>query len=176
MKAAGHFFVVALLLGGCSNLTSEANSHNGEQVDEAVSLASLEVRHAAVLAQCNEIAIERNILISQYNALIIAYNIGIRPAKSIMRECSQSRSSAKAGTSETLAPKIQGAGDRKAIAKVEVEPPALCWEGYCPCEPPQGGPDQLLCDALRRGDADPKMLSVGKSMRETRRQISEYQL
>jgi hypothetical protein len=52
---------------------------------------------------------------------------------------------------------------------------SLCWEGYCPCEPPQGGPDQLLCDALRRGDADPKMLSVGKSMRETRRQISEHQ-
>lgn len=51
----------------------------------------------------------------------------------------------------------------------------LCWEGYCPCDPPQGGPDQLLCEALRRGDADPKMLSAGKSMRETRRQIGEYQ-
>ncbi|MFO1256258.1 MAG: hypothetical protein U1E37_11420 [Sphingomonadaceae bacterium] len=64
----------------------------------------------------------------------------------------------------------ENAGRDKPVAAAE-----LCWEGYCPCDPPQGGPDQLLCDALRRGDADPKMLSVGKSMRETRRQIGEYQ-
>lgn len=53
---------------------------------------------------------------------------------------------------------------------------SLCWEGYCPCQPPQVGPDQLLCDQLRMGNADPRMLSVGKSMRETRRQIDEYEL
>ena len=52
--------------------------------------------------------------------------------------------------------------------------PSLCWEGYCPCEPPQGGPDQLLCDQMRRGEGDPELLSVGKSMREVRGQISEY--
>lgn len=59
----------------------------------------------------------------------------------------------------------------------EKRPPALslCWEGYCPCESPQGGPDQLLCDQLRIGDIDPRMLSVGKSMRETRRQIDTYE-
>ena len=51
----------------------------------------------------------------------------------------------------------------------------LCWEGYCPCKPPQGGPDQLLCDQLRMGKVDPEMLSAGKSMRDVRRQIDEYQ-
>ena len=67
------------------------------------------------------------------------------------------------------------APDENSDRNTPVATAGVCWEGYCPCEPPQGGPDQLLCDALRRGDADPKMLSVGKSMRETRRQISEYQ-
>lgn len=52
----------------------------------------------------------------------------------------------------------------------------LCWEGYCPCDPPQGGPDQLLCDQLRMGNRDPQMLSAGKAMREARRQIEEHQL
>jgi len=51
---------------------------------------------------------------------------------------------------------------------------SLCWEGYCPCEPPQGGPDQLLCDSLRRGEIDAKMLSVGKSMRNARAEMPGY--
>jgi hypothetical protein len=51
---------------------------------------------------------------------------------------------------------------------------SLCWEGYCPCDPPQGGPDQLLCDSLRRGEIDVKMLSVGKSMRNARAEMSRY--
>lgn len=51
---------------------------------------------------------------------------------------------------------------------------SLCWEGYCPCDPPQGGPDQLLCDSLRRGEVDVKMLSVGKSMRSARAEMSGY--
>jgi hypothetical protein len=50
---------------------------------------------------------------------------------------------------------------------------SLCWEGYCPCDPPQGGPDQLLCDSLRRGEVDAKMLSVGKSMRDVRSQLDD---
>jgi hypothetical protein len=51
---------------------------------------------------------------------------------------------------------------------------SLCWEGYCPCDLPQGGPDQLLCDSLRRGEVDVKMLSVGKSMRSARAEMSGY--
>lgn len=49
----------------------------------------------------------------------------------------------------------------------------LCWEGYCPCDAPQGGGDQLLCDQLRMGKRDAELLSVGKSMRDVRRQIRE---
>jgi len=52
-------------------------------------------------------------------------------------------------------------------------PRSLCWEGYCPCDRPRGGPDQLLCDQLRIDKADPEMLSVGKSMRDVRRQLAE---
>ena len=48
----------------------------------------------------------------------------------------------------------------------------LCWQGYCHCEAPQAGPDQLLCDQLRTGNVDADMLSAGKSMREVRQQIA----
>ena len=61
-----------------------------------------------------------------------------------------------------------------ASLRSESKHASMCWEGYCPCKPPQGGPDQLLCDQLRMGNVDPQLLSVGKSMRATRREIAPY--
>lgn len=66
---------------------------------------------------------------------------------------------------------------RQALASDRAEQtqaPSLCWEEYCPCQHPQGGPDQILCDQLRMGNVNPEMLSVGKSMRQVRRDLENY--
>lgn len=56
------------------------------------------------------------------------------------------------------------------------EPADMCWQGYCPCDPPQGGPDSFLCDRLRAGlPVDDEQMSIGSGMREARRQIDEFE-
>lgn len=53
---------------------------------------------------------------------------------------------------------------------------AMCFQDYCPCDPPQGGPDAGLCRQLRAGmDVDPELMSAAAMMRDARRQISEFE-
>jgi hypothetical protein len=74
--------------------------------------------------------------------------------------------------------------DKRSIASQKAEPAPietanapelslnLCYKDYCPCEPPQGGPDQILCDQLEAGiDVDVQLMIAGRGMREARRQI-----
>ncbi len=50
----------------------------------------------------------------------------------------------------------------------------MCYKDYCPCDPPQGGPDQIICDQLEEGiDVPVEMLISGRGMREARRQMAE---
>jgi hypothetical protein len=105
----------------------------------------------------------------------------IAPSKQKVRDESQKKGSAVKDFSECR--DSDGAPCREFLTDEDIaeadrvleRKPArsLCWEEYCPCDPPRGGPDQLLCDSLRRGEIDAKMLSVGKSMRDVRRQLSD---
>lgn len=65
--------------------------------------------------------------------------------------------------------------DRVAAAPIAAKPPAVaqCFKDYCPCDPPQGGPDMVLCDQIEQGIAvDPQLMIAGRGMREARRQIA----
>ena len=59
----------------------------------------------------------------------------------------------------------------------EREPvPDLCWQDYCPCEPPQGGPDEGICRHLRAGmQLDAETLSAAAMMRDGREQLREWE-
>lgn len=49
-----------------------------------------------------------------------------------------------------------------------------CFKDYCPCEsdPDNNATEQLHCDMMETGgEVDDKMLAVGRSMREVRRQL-----
>ena len=60
-----------------------------------------------------------------------------------------------------------------ALPAAEPEPLDLCYKDYCPCEPPQGGPDMQACDMLQAGiPVDARMMIAGRAMREARRQIA----
>ncbi|WP_422058637.1 hypothetical protein [Sphingomonas sp.] len=64
-----------------------------------------------------------------------------------------------------------GSGSRDQPTR---ERPAMCYKDYCPCDPPQGGPDQIICDQLEEGiDVPVEMLISGRGMREARRQMAE---
>lgn len=55
---------------------------------------------------------------------------------------------------------------------------AMCYKDYCPCDPPQGGPDSVLCDQLEEGiRPEVDLMIAGRGMREARRQIAtgDYQ-
>lgn len=53
-------------------------------------------------------------------------------------------------------------------------PQSLCWQDYCPCEPPQGGMDEMLCRRLRAGlPVDDEMMSAGAGFRDAREQMDE---
>lgn len=71
---------------------------------------------------------------------------------------------------------------RPAAAPPAVEPtptvskPAveMCFKDYCPCDPPQGGPDTVICDQLEQGiPVDIQLMIGGRGMREARRQMAE---
>lgn len=53
-------------------------------------------------------------------------------------------------------------------------PVDMCYKDYCPCDPPQGGPDSVLCDQLEAGiPVEVDMMIAGRGMREGRRQLEE---
>lgn len=55
-------------------------------------------------------------------------------------------------------------------------PQSLCWQDYCPCEPPQGGMDEMLCRRLRAGlPVDDEMMSAGAGFRDAREQMDELE-
>lgn len=59
---------------------------------------------------------------------------------------------------------------------IEQQYPGNCYKDYCPCEPPQGGPDQLICDRLEEGlSVDVEMMINGRALREARRQLEEFE-
>ena len=50
---------------------------------------------------------------------------------------------------------------------------AMCYKDYCPCDPPQGGPDSVLCDQLEEGiRPEVDLMIAGRGMREARRQLA----
>jgi hypothetical protein len=62
-----------------------------------------------------------------------------------------------------------------AAAVEKAAPPDLCWQDYCPFEPPQGGPDKGICRQLRAGIAvDDQMMSAGAMMRDARAQMDDF--
>ena len=72
--------------------------------------------------------------------------------------------------------------DHKAAAlpveakQVRPAPADLCWQDYCPCDPPQGGPDQMICRNLKAGiPVEDEMMSIAAGMRDARRQIKEFE-
>lgn len=170
---AGHVLAVALLLAACSEPTSEANAQDGARTEGVETVPALKARISALVKQCNRIAIEREILSAKYNVLIKVHNLSMEPNKFVIERCAESDTLSQLEESETESAGAKVAPER-IVKKAKVQPVRLCWEGYCPCDPPQGGPDQLLCDSLRRGEIDPKMLSIGKSMRKARADMSEF--
>lgn len=53
---------------------------------------------------------------------------------------------------------------------------SLCWQDYCPCDPPQGGPDKGLCRQLRAGIAvDPEIMASAAMMRDARQQLDDFE-
>jgi hypothetical protein len=170
---AGYVFAAALLLAGCSKPASETNVQEEVKTESAESVSALKARISNLVAQCNRIAIEREILSAKYNALINVYRPGEKLDKFVIDRCSEADSPIQREENKPEGADAKLAA-KSAVKRTKVQPPQLCWEGYCPCEPPQGGPDQLLCDSLRRGEVDPKMLSVGKSMRKARAEMSEF--
>lgn len=74
---------------------------------------------------------------------------------------------------ELEAQEAEEAARAAAQAAADPEPVDLCYKDYCPCEPPQGGPDMQACDMLQAGiPVDERMMIAGRAMREARRQIA----
>lgn len=179
---------IMLVISGCSNPAPVSDIQRSNDMAATKTIAELKSREATLIARCEKIASEKKVLAAKYNALIEVYDMNYKPEPSepIVRDlCSidvvqrSEEVSAKdvRGKKSGAASQIEEHDDEHemdvAVTQSDIPPPNLCWESYCPCNPPQGGPDQLLCDQLRIGKVEPEMLSVGKSMREVRRQIAE---
>jgi hypothetical protein len=81
-----------------------------------------------------------------------------------------------AGNSDGLPATQEGESDSDAVQEPAFEPPSLCWQDYCPCEPPQGGPDQMLCRRLRAGlPVDDELMSAGAGLRDAREQLEQWE-
>jgi hypothetical protein len=51
--------------------------------------------------------------------------------------------------------------------------PGMCYKDYCPCDGPQGGPDEVLCDQLEQGsDPSADLMIAGRKMRQARREVA----
>lgn len=154
----------------------------------AKSIAELKSREERFVARCEKIASEKKVLAAKYNALIEVYDLNYKPEPSepivsdlcsidvVQRSEEVSDKDVRGKTSGAVPLAEEHDDDHEMdvpVTQSDIPTPNLCWESYCPCNPPQGGPDQLLCDQLRIGKVESEMLSVGKSMREVRRQIAE---
>jgi hypothetical protein len=70
---------------------------------------------------------------------------------------------------------------KEAVAEVARQPQAeepadLCFQDYCPCAPPQGGPDAGLCRQLRAGlSVEDDVMSAAAMMRDARKQMDEFE-
>lgn len=60
----------------------------------------------------------------------------------------------------------------QTVAQASSQYPGKCYKDYCPCDPPQGGGDSVLCDQLEEGqDPDINLMIAGRGMREARREM-----
>lgn len=58
------------------------------------------------------------------------------------------------------------------------EPPSLCWQDYCPCEPGQDGQgmEATLCRNLKAGiPVDDEIMALAAGMRDARQQIRDFE-
>lgn len=63
-----------------------------------------------------------------------------------------------------------------AFAEGTAKPADLCWQDYCPCEAPQGGPDQGICRQLRAGmTVSPDIMAAAAMMRDARKQMQDFE-
>ena len=170
---------IMLLISGCSEPAADSASQDSEAINATESVAKFKNREKKLLEQCEKIYREGRVLSIKYSVLIEAYGLNVKEEPFNVDRCSiDAVQQGEIVTSEDVRKKLSvspdyEAGRNKAIAQSDKPPLDLCWESYCPCDSPQGGPDQLLCDQLRMGKVEPEMLSVGKSMREVRRQVAE---
>jgi hypothetical protein len=80
----------------------------------------------------------------------------------------------------TVAAKATGGGfsgnevsAEPATVPVPSRYPGMCYKDYCPCEGPQGGPDEVLCDQLEQGtDPSADLMIAGRKMRQARREVA----
>ena len=167
------------LLGLCCIATgcSESNSPQAfATTSQSSSSPSLQKKLQDAISRCQEAETQMVFITAEYNATIIAYGLKLPRKPDFDARCADALDATVSSPSTPIHKR------NDAIKRVDQpinspsqqtpKPIALCWESYCPCKAPQGGPDQLLCDQIRVGKADPQMLSVGKSMREARRQMA----
>lgn len=72
--------ILAVLCAGCNS----AASQTADATDDADRFAA---RERELIETCNEIAIEREILVAKYNALIDAHNLNMRPEPLTVKRC-----------------------------------------------------------------------------------------
>lgn len=186
-QSAATVAAIAFVISGCSNPTDVSDSQKSKDTAATKSVEELKNREKRLIALCEKIASEKKVLAIKYNVLIEAYDLNQKPEppEPIVRDlCSidvvqrseEVLDKDVRGTASGAAPQTEEHDDEHEMDVVVTQSnkklPDLCWESYCPCDAPQGGPDQLLCDQLRIGKIEPELLSVGKSMREVRRQVA----
>jgi len=75
-----------------------------------------------------------------------------------------------------LAERIEAEAEAKAAAAPRGKSVDLCWHDYCPCEPPQGGPDQSLCRQLKAGiGVAPELMSEAAALRDARQELDDLE-
>ena len=61
-------------------------------------------------------------------------------------------------------------------AHVGKEVVSMCWQDYCPCDPPQGGADKGLCRQLRAGmHVDPEIMAAAAMSRDAREELARFE-
>lgn len=53
---------------------------------------------------------------------------------------------------------------------------SMCWQDYCPCDPPQGGADKGLCRQLKAGmKVDDEIMAAAAMSRDAREQLDQWE-
>jgi hypothetical protein len=74
------------------------------------------------------------------------------------------------------APKSEPVSEREVRREPIEEAVNMCWQNYCPCDPPQGGPDKFYCDRLKAGlPVDDEQMSLGSGARDARKQMADFE-